>query len=67
MSQNQNESEITIRDQMKKFLIKGFYGFNTILSIGLGKQLGILDYFYEKSKKLLEHGAISSISFGNSE
>ena len=63
MSQNQNESEITIRDQMKKFLVKGFYGFNTILSIGLGKQLGILDYLYEKGKKLSEHGTISSVSF----
>ncbi|MFX0001487.1 MAG: class I SAM-dependent methyltransferase [Candidatus Hodarchaeota archaeon] len=63
MSQNQDEKEITVQDQMKKFLIKGFYGFNTILIYGLGKKLGILDYFYEKGKRLSESGPISSISF----
>ncbi|NVM34608.1 MAG: class I SAM-dependent methyltransferase [Candidatus Lokiarchaeota archaeon] len=63
MSQNQNEKEITIRDQMKKFLIKGFYGFNTILSSGLGRRLGIFDYLDKKAKKLSESGPVSSISF----
>ena len=52
MSQDQNNKEITIRDQMKKFLIKGFYGFNTILAIGLGRRLGIFDYLDEKAKKI---------------
>ena len=59
MSQNQNEKEITVRDQMKKFLIKGFYGFNTILSFGLGRRLGIFDYLDEKAKKLSESGSVS--------
>jgi SAM-dependent methyltransferase len=67
MSQDQNKEEITLRDQMKKFLIKGFYGFNTIISFGLAKQLGILNYLSKKGKKLSESSALSSISFGIEE
>ena len=52
-----------MKEQMKKFLIKGFYGFNTIISLGMGKQLGILEYFNEKAKKLAEKAPISSVSF----
>lgn len=63
MSQDQNEKEVTIRDQMKKFLIKGFYGFNTILTFGLGRRLGIFDYLDEKAKTLSESGPISSVDF----
>ena len=63
MSQNQKEKEVTVRDQMKKFLIKGFYGFNTILSFGLGRRIGILDYLDEKARKLSESGSVSSVSF----
>ncbi|MFX0007454.1 MAG: class I SAM-dependent methyltransferase [Promethearchaeota archaeon] len=63
MSQNQEKNEITLKDQMKKFLIKGFYGFNTIICFGIGKRLGILDYLDEKAKKLSNSGSISSVSF----
>jgi SAM-dependent methyltransferase len=63
MSQNQNEKDFTIREQMKKFLIKGFYGFNTILCFGLGRRLGIFDYLDDKAKSLSESGSVSSISF----
>jgi len=49
---SQNEKEVTISEQMKKFLIKGFYGFNTILLYGLGRRLGIFDYLYERAKNL---------------
>ena len=60
---SQNEKEITIREQMKKFLIKGFYGFNTILTCGLGLRLGIFDYLYKKAKSLSETTTISSMIF----
>ena len=60
---NQIEKEVTLREQMKKFLIKGCYGFNSILSIGLGKRLGIFDYLYEKAKTSSSSSAISSIEF----
>ena len=63
MSQNENEKEITIRDQMKKFLIKGLYGFNTVLTFGLGRRIGIFDYLDEKAKTLSESGPVSSIYF----
>ncbi|MFW9969905.1 MAG: class I SAM-dependent methyltransferase [Candidatus Odinarchaeota archaeon] len=63
MMQNQDKKEISIKDQMKKFLIKGFYGFNTIICFGIGKRLGIFDYLKEKAKKLSCSGSISSISF----
>lgn len=62
-TQIKKEEEVSIKDQMKKFLIKGFYGFNTIISCGLGKQLGIFDYLDEKAKKLSESSSINSISF----
>ncbi|MFX0018709.1 MAG: class I SAM-dependent methyltransferase [Promethearchaeota archaeon] len=60
---SQNEKEITIKEQMKKFLIKGFYGFNTILTYGLGLRLGIFDYLYKKAKFLSETTTISSMIF----
>jgi len=63
LSQNQDDKEITMRDQMKKFLIKGFYGFNTVLTFGLGRRLGIFDYLYEKAKTLSESGPTSSVDF----
>jgi len=62
-TQIQKEKEVSIKDQMKKFLIKGFYGFNTVLTIGLGQRLGIFDYLYEKSKSSSETAPISSIIF----
>ncbi|MFX1587114.1 MAG: hypothetical protein ACFFC1_03075, partial [Promethearchaeota archaeon] len=60
---SQNEKEITISEQMKKFLIKGFYGFNTILTYGLGLRLGIFDYLYKKANSLSETTTISSVIF----
>ena len=63
MVSNQNKEKISIKEQMKKFLIKGFYGFNTVLSFGLGRRLGIFDYLYEKSKSSQSQTTISSIIF----
>ncbi|KKM73220.1 hypothetical protein LCGC14_1412700 [marine sediment metagenome] len=63
MTQNQNESEVSIKEQIKKFMVKGFYGFNTIITFGLGRRLGIFDYLYEKSMPLSESKTISSITF----
>ena len=63
MSQDQENSEITINDQMKKFLIKGMYGYQTVLCYGLGGRLGIFDYLNEKAKSGKSEGKLSSISF----
>lgn len=61
--QEQIEKEVTLREQLKKFLIKGYYGFNTILTLGLGMRLGIFDYLYDKSKKSPSTSVISSVDF----
>ncbi|KKK43403.1 hypothetical protein LCGC14_0668980, partial [marine sediment metagenome] len=61
MSQNQTNTEITIANQTKKFLVKSMYGFQTILAYGLGQRLGIFEYLYEKAQKSEEK--VTSISF----
>ncbi|MFX1418442.1 MAG: hypothetical protein ACFE9N_05930, partial [Promethearchaeota archaeon] len=62
-AQIEKEKEVSVTDQMKKFLIKGFYGFNTIICFGIAKRLGIFDYLYEKAKKISNSASISSVSF----
>lgn len=52
-----------MKEQMKKFLIKGFYGFNTVLMFGIGRRLGIFDYLLEKSKSSSSSEKKSSVSF----
>ncbi|MHA2283700.1 MAG: class I SAM-dependent methyltransferase [Promethearchaeota archaeon] len=63
MSQNNNNPEITLREQTKKFAIKSMYGYQTVLAYGLGSTLGIFDYLYEKAKSEKSSEKISSISF----
>ncbi|MFX1497662.1 MAG: class I SAM-dependent methyltransferase [Promethearchaeota archaeon] len=46
------ERTITLKDQIKRFAIESLYGFNTIILIGMGRKLGIFDYFYIKGKKV---------------
>jgi len=58
--QNQEKKPIPFNEQMKKFMIKSFYGFNTILSYGLGKRLGIFNYLHEKA---LATGDSDTVSF----
>jgi len=52
-----------MKEQMKKFLIKGFYGFNTILVYGIGRRLGIFDYLLEKAKYTSSSGKTFSVTF----
>ncbi len=61
--QNQNGTEISMKDQMKKFLIKSLYGFNTVLMFGLGRRLGIFDYLYDKSILSVKDDNISMVTF----
>ncbi|MFX1573375.1 MAG: class I SAM-dependent methyltransferase [Promethearchaeota archaeon] len=49
---NNNNPEISIRNQIKKFAIDSLYGFNTIILIGMGRRLGIFNYLYEKVRSL---------------
>ncbi|MFX1311327.1 MAG: class I SAM-dependent methyltransferase [Promethearchaeota archaeon] len=50
ITENKNNTEISIKNQIKKFAINGLYGFNTIILIGMGRRLGIFNYLYEKVK-----------------
>lgn len=61
--QNQNRNEVSMKDQMKKFLIKSLYGFLTVLMFGLGRRAGIFDYLQEKTKKISHIKKVSSVSF----
>ncbi len=61
--QNQNEKDIRMKEQMKKFLIKSLYGFLTVLMFGLGRRLGILDYLLKKAKFSSNSEKISLVTF----
>ncbi|MFX1345046.1 MAG: class I SAM-dependent methyltransferase [Promethearchaeota archaeon] len=63
ISQEENEKKVNLRDQLKKFLIKGAYGFSTFLTFGLGRVLGIFDYLHDKAKKSSTTTVISSVEF----
>lgn len=63
MSQTKPKSEPTVRDQLKKFALKGAMGFQTILVYGIGTRLGIFEYLYEKGKSVSESEKVSSVSF----
>ncbi|MHA2007876.1 MAG: class I SAM-dependent methyltransferase [Promethearchaeota archaeon] len=65
MSQDKIKPEITMAEQTKKFLVRNMYGFQTILTYGLGQRLGIFEYLYEKGKKSDEK--LTSISFSLEE
>ena len=60
---DQDNVKVSMKDQMKKFLIKSLYGFLTVLMFGLGRRTGILDYLLEKAKKQSNTDTISSITF----
>lgn len=63
LNQTEDKHEITIKEQIKKFAIKSMVGFQTVMIYGIGRQLGIFNYLYEKSKSQPAEGKITSISF----
>ena len=63
MTLGKNSSEISMREQMKKFAITNMRGFQSVLVFGIGKRLGIFKYLYEKAKSEKIKGKVSSISF----
>lgn len=63
MTQDKNGTEISIKEQIKKFAIKGILGFQTVVLFRMGRQLGIFDYLYEKAQTLTSGGRISSVTF----
>ncbi len=67
LNQTDDEPVITMKEQLKKFAIKGMVGFQTVMIYGMGRQLGIFNYLYEKSKTQSSKGKVSSISFNLEE
>lgn len=63
MSHKENNKEITMNEQMRNFMVKSMYGFQTILCYGLGKRLGIFDYLNRKANSEINQVKLSSISF----
>ncbi|MFX1570951.1 MAG: class I SAM-dependent methyltransferase [Promethearchaeota archaeon] len=62
-TENNNNTEISIGNQIKKFAINGLYGFNTILLIGMGRRLGIFNYLYEKAKTSISSNNFTEVIF----
>jgi SAM-dependent methyltransferase len=61
--ENTSKSVISISDQIKKFVINGLYGFNTIILIGMGRRLGIFNYLYNKAKSSPSSGKYTEVTF----
>ncbi|MFW9829409.1 MAG: hypothetical protein ACFFEY_17680, partial [Candidatus Thorarchaeota archaeon] len=59
MQVTKKDSEPTVRDQLKKFILKSALGFQTVLLYDLGTELGIFNYLYEKGK-LLENSGVQT-------
>jgi len=62
-TEKENNSEVSINTQIKKFAINGLYGFNTIILIGMGRRLGIFNYLYEKAKSTPNSGKYHEVIF----
>jgi SAM-dependent methyltransferase len=63
MNPNNDEDQISFRDQLKKFTVKSLLGFQTILLFGIGQRLGIFEYLHNKATTSSEGNEISSINF----
>lgn len=58
------ETQMTIKDQIKKFAIKSLYGFQTIILYGMGTRLGIFEYLFTKGKSA---GKVEVVAFSLDE
>jgi len=63
MAKENNHLEIPMREQLKKFAIKSMIGFQTVIVFGMGKQLGIFEYLYEKATSEKQEKEIKFLSF----
>ncbi|MFX0006925.1 MAG: class I SAM-dependent methyltransferase [Promethearchaeota archaeon] len=67
LKQNKNESDILLKEQIKKFGINSLYGFNTIILIGMGRRLGIFNYLFDKAKLSSSSGKYNEVIFTQNE
>ncbi len=62
-----NDSPVTFRSQLDKIGRRGFLGSQIIMIEGIGQELGIFEYLFQKSKKQPIPGDKPSVSFSFEE
>ncbi len=67
MSESESSKAVTLKDQMKKFLIKGLLGFHGVVTFAMGRKLGIFDYLAQKAKNSAGSEKITAVSFSIDE
>jgi len=63
VSRISHKDDLTLDAQLKKFAIKSFRGFNSVLVFGLGRRLGIFDYLANQKEKGKKVDGSTIISF----
>ncbi len=64
---DEEQQEVNIKDQMKKFAIKSLYGFQTIIIYGMGVRLGIFDFLLRKGEMTADSSKVTEVSFSLDE
>ncbi len=67
MSETESSKAVTLKDQMKKFVIKGLLGFHSVVVFAMGRKLGIFDYLAHKAKASAGAEKITAVSFSLDE
>jgi 2-polyprenyl-3-methyl-5-hydroxy-6-metoxy-1,4-benzoquinol methylase len=57
------KEDLTLENQLKKFTIRSFRGFNVVLIFGLGRRLGIFDYLANQIEKIRKVDGSMIVSF----
>ncbi len=58
-----NDEKILVKEQIKKFAIRSMYGFQTVMTYGLGSRLGIFEYLNNKAISQKKGEKVESVSF----
>ncbi|HME55281.1 MAG TPA: class I SAM-dependent methyltransferase [Candidatus Lokiarchaeia archaeon] len=63
MGESEKNASVSLKDQVKKFVIKGLLGFQSVVVFNIGQKLGIFDYLSTTAKESSGGEAISLVSF----
>ena len=61
------ENNVTIQEQLKKFAIKGLYGYQSVLTFGIGRRLGIFTKLLEVATKGLTRNNMQKTEYENND
>lgn len=67
MGEIESNKVVTLKDQLKKFVIKGLLGFHCVVTFSMGRKLGIFDYLAQKAKESAGTEKITTVSFSVDE